>query len=66
MSGFKGLRSAAECLGEHGELFGRPSRIFAVDGLVDAGNDDSGIAGVFAGGVDRVPVPGPVGQAGGR
>ena len=37
--------------------------IFGVDGLVDAGNDHGGVAGVFAGSVDGVPVPGSVGQS---
>ncbi len=35
------------------------------DGFVDAGDDDGGVAGELAGGVDGVAVPGAFGQAGG-
>src|SRR5262249_52020613 len=35
------------------------------DGFVDAGNDDGGVAGEFAGGVDGVLKPGTFGKAGG-
>ena len=59
------MRGAVEGLGEHGQLLRARLAIFGVDGLIDAGNDDGGVAGVLAGSVDGVPVPGAIGQAGG-
>ena len=40
--------------------------LLGVDGFVDAGDDDGGVAGVFAGRIDGVLVPGTIGQAGVR
>ena len=38
----------------------------SIDGLVDPGNDDGGVAGELAGSVDGVAIPGTAGKSGGR
>ena len=45
--------------------FGGAGVVVGVDGFVDAGDDDGGVSGELAGGVDGVLVPGAVGEAGG-
>ena len=50
-----------EGLGQDNELLCGKDGIFGFQGFIDAGDDDGGIAGVFARGIDGVFVPGAVG-----
>ena len=52
-----------ERFGEGGELGLGSGGVGSFDCLVDSGDDDGGIAGELAGGVDSVTVPGTFGQA---
>ena len=52
---FQDACGAVEGLGENLQLLCGEARVFGVDGLIDAGNDDGGVAGVLAGSVNRMP-----------
>jgi hypothetical protein len=64
--GREGGGGAVEGLCEGGELGLGARGVGGVDALVDAGDDDGGVAGELAGGVDAVAIPGTAGQAGGK
>ena len=61
-----GLLRRGRGLGTAGQLLRGKISVSGIDGLVDAGDDDGGVAGEFAGSVDGVAVPGAVGKARGR
>src|SRR5258707_431634 len=62
--GLEDCGGAVEGLGERGELGLGAGTVGGFDAFVDAGDDDSGVAGELAGGVDGVLEPGAPGQAG--
>src|ERR1035441_930238 len=55
-----------EDLSQDGQLLRGNGGVASVDGLVDAGDDDGGVAGELAGRVDGVSIPWTAGKAGGR
>ncbi len=62
LCGFEDSGGAVEGLRELGKLCVGASGVRLADGLVDSWNDDGSIAGVFAGSVDGVLVPGAMGK----
>ena len=59
--GFEDGGGAVEGFGEGGELRLGAGGVGGFDGLVDAGDDNGGVAGELAWGVDGVAVPGASG-----
>ncbi len=56
------MRGAIEGLREHAKLLLGEDGVVGVDGFIDAGDDHGGVAGVLAGRIDGVLVPGAIGQ----
>ncbi len=55
---------AIQRLGQHRQLLRRPAAVLRVQCLVHSGNHHRRVAGKLSGRVDRVPVPGTIGQTG--
>ena len=61
---FKSSSGVVETGGENVHLGLGAGGVVLLDRFIDAGDDDGGVAGVLAGSVDGVFVPGAFGQAG--
>ena len=55
---------AVQSLRQYGQLLGGAGLVIGVDGFVDAGDNDGGVAGELARCVNGVAIPGAIGQAG--
>ena len=66
MDGFKHVGGAVKRLRQNLQLLRSQVSILRVDSLVDAGEDDGGVARELAGSKDGVPVPRPMGKSGSR
>src|SRR5260370_41790173 len=64
LGGLEDGGGAVEGFGERGELGLGAGGVGGFDAFVDAGDDDGGVAGELAGGVDGVLEPGATRQAG--